>query len=271
MVMQDSPVATTETTGTDVLMGTDAAARPGRHRLGWTAASLALVGALVLAVLLSLRTATSIASTEVASVDRLDPAPAVADPGAEPLAATDAAPSVPSVIPADFPLAHGQSADDEATRPEPGEGLEGRAAPEICGMQVAAGHGEVDRLSSVGYDGEPVDERDLLLFADADAAAGYLASVRSAVAECRVDRSTDGGSPVRFAVPSHTSGYDDLYVTATGAADGTYHLLRVGAAVLVRYAAPMPLLGTDEYLTLLTDENRAIALEMCVFTAAGCN
>ncbi|MEQ6900963.1 hypothetical protein [Nocardioides sp. YIM 152588] len=280
MVMHDERPATDDTAGAGTTR--EAGGRRWPARIGWTAAAIATGSALGLSVVLGVRLdelAGLPESAPVAPAPAPAPAPVAADPAdwAEPAGEELALADTGSMaIPADFPLNLGQTAVDpesgEEFVPTPGRDLDVVRPDLLCGMPIGA-PAPADHLVSVGRDFEWVDARELVLFADAAEASAYLDGLRSAVADCRVDRRPGGA--VRLTEHQYSTGYDDLYFSETataGVGGGAYQLLRVGAAVLVRYTGgDMGAPAEEEYLAYLAEQNRPIALRMCLFTAAGCN
>ncbi len=191
-------------------------------------------------------------------------------PGGDDAAAVPAEPAeLATVIPDDFPLAAGMVEDGgDYTRTGPTRDGDGVGEVEMCGRVVWPGAAGRDRLVTHVEGPEFSDARELVVFADSDAALGAMAPVRKAARECR-----GTGNQVWTPLEEET-GWDSVTMGLSyddGLGSSVFQLTRVGSAVLVVTTSgegslqSLPDQGAD-----VTDDTAAIAPAMCAFTAAGC-
>jgi ferredoxin len=186
--------------------------------------------------------------------------------------APEPAESGTAAIPAGFPLAEGMDETAESDVEGPAPDVEGSPVVDVCGTDVWAASGVVQRLAARETGPEHVDTRELLTFITADEPAEALTQVREAVTGCpRLDGELAG---YRTKVLEGPPGYDSFtwgWFTDEGLGGGVFQMTRVGSAVLVLYAA-----GESSETTLqpgadaLSEVTLAIAPQMCVFTEDGC-
>lgn len=206
-----------------------------------------------------------VAETEAALSDAVAAMAIFAD-GAPP--ATTALPA-PRGIPDGFPLDTAMiEADADYTRHGPSREGAGAGEVEMCGQVVWPDTDAQDRLVTHVEGPEYHDARELLVFADSEAALETMVPIREAAQECRtMDNQVWTPLDEDTGWDSVTMGlsYDD------GLGSSVFQFTRVGSAVLFATTygegslQSLPDQGAD-----VTDVTTAIAPAMCVFTADGC-
>jgi hypothetical protein len=187
-----------------------------------------------------------------------------AEPGAEP------PPGV--TVPGDFPLGAGMvedGGDFEVTAPS--SDAEGRGAVEMCGREVWPSAGSahnVTRLVTTALGPEYADRRELLVHGDAEQAVEAMATIRSAVAQCR-----ESGNRV-WTVLDRETGYDTVTVGLTyidGLGSSIFQVTRVGSArLMVQTYGEGSLASLEGQADEVTGTTKKILPAMCVFTKTGC-
>ena len=169
----------------------------------------------------------------------------------------------------DFPLDIAIPVGGDSELAGPGRDVEGVDFTDLCGPDAWMVQPVEDALAVRVTGPEYSLTRQLETFADADTAAGMLADLRAALADCPVS-----GSKVFTELDAQTS-YDDsvtFSMTYDEGLGGTiFQVVRVGRAVLL-------VAETGEYspetvangVTELTAANRQVTDLMCEFTEAGC-
>lgn len=172
-------------------------------------------------------------------------------------------------IPKDFPIDSGlEDTDADSEIVGPSATAEGVNELELCGSsQLPTGY--VARLAVRYTAPEYGDSRELVTFADADAAVRYVAALRDAVRDC-----PEEGLGRTVTVLEADTGYDSVTFALSsqeGLGAEVYQVVRVGNAVLLTDEASH---GTLDSARRDAPERTALAdrltPEMCVFTEAGC-
>jgi ferredoxin len=177
-----------------------------------------------------------------------------------------------AAIPAGFPLAESldDGGDSDVEGPDPD--VEGAPVVDVCGTAVWQPSLVVERLAARETGIEYLETRELFTFPTADEASESVTQVREAVTACP---RLDGESyDYTTKVLDGPEGYDSF--TWGSFADesldgGVFQITRVGASVLVLYAA-----GETSEASLqpvadnLTEASLELAPEMCLFTEDGC-
>jgi len=202
---------------------------------------------------------------------------------ADPCSTTDATPdpessSPPPVesgtaaIPADFPLAEGMDETAESDVEGPGPDVEAAPLVDVCGTDVWAPSGVVQRLAARETGPEYLDSRELMTFISTDEPADSLTQVRDAVSSCpRMEGEFYDYTPKILEGPA---GYDSFtwgFFADESLDGGVFQLTRVGSAVLVLFHSGE--LSEDTIQPVaddLTEHTLALAAAMCVFTEDGC-
>jgi hypothetical protein len=177
-----------------------------------------------------------------------------------------------AAIPADFPIAEGM--DESADSDVEGPGPDVKAGPvvDVCGTEVWAPSGVLQRLAVRETGIEYLETRELTTFISSDEPADSLTQVRDAVSACaRLDGESYGYTTRMLSGPD---GYDSFswgYFADEGLDGGVFQLTRVGSSVLVVYAAgEMSESSLQPTADNLTETTLAIVPEMCLFTEDGC-
>jgi hypothetical protein len=192
-----------------------------------------------------------------------------------PDAENSAAPPVEETIPAipeDFPLARGLTDGGDSTVEGPGPDVEGAPVSDLCGSEVFVPSAMVQRLATVERGIEYRQSRELFTFPTADEASESVTQVREAVTACPRLEGDFYGYTTR--VLAGVDGYDSFtwgYFADEGLDGGVFQVTRVGAAVLVVFAAgessESSLQPTADNLSPVTLD---LAPELCLWTEDGC-
>lgn len=172
-------------------------------------------------------------------------------------------------IPKDFPIDTGlEDTDADSEIVGPSATARGVNDLELCGTsQLPTGY--VGRLAVTYTAPEYGDSRELVTFADAEAAVRYLAALRTAVRDCPED-----GLGRTLTELKADTGYDSITFALSsreGLGAEVYQVVRVGNGVLLTDEASH---GTLDSARRDAPERTALAdkltPEMCIFTEAGC-
>lgn len=184
-------------------------------------------------------------------------------------------------IPDDFPLAAGWP-DADTVEPGPRHGLRGpnRALEpltwDLCDTSFAP-TGPRDRLSADWNNVEDYRARELLTFADADAAVAFTGSFVAYWRACPRQDHGDGYESVNDVRPTTVGGESWALVTwaeyegAPAVGLRVVHVTRLGRAVLVDQSGTegsRP--SVDQQVDTQITESGAVVSAMCRFTEAGC-
>lgn len=175
----------------------------------------------------------------------------------------------PTVIPDDFPLDTAMIEDGgDHTRHGPSREGAGVGKVELCGLVVWPDPDSQDRLVTRVDGPEYRDARELLVFADSEAALNVMAPIRQAAKDCR-------GLDNQVWTPlEESTGWDSVTVGLSyddGLGGSVFQFTRVGSAVLfVTSYGEGSLESLPDQGAAATDVTDAIAPAMCVFTQAGC-
>jgi hypothetical protein len=175
-------------------------------------------------------------------------------------------------IPADFPLAEGMDETAESDVEGPAANVEAAPLVDVCGTDVWAPSGVVQRLAARETGPEYVESRELATFITADEPADSLTQVRDAVSSCPRMQGESYGYTTK--ILDGPEGYDSFtwgWYADESLDGGVFQLTRVGSAVLVLYAAGE---SSESSLQPVADELTEVTLsltpEMCLFTEDGC-
>ncbi|MPZ60394.1 MAG: hypothetical protein GEU93_03665 [Propionibacteriales bacterium] len=182
-------------------------------------------------------------------------------------------------VPDDFPLADGLSS--AATLDGPAEALGPLDTVTVCGSPVYPPEGTVDDLGVAWTSGEQTQQRDLTLYADANAAHAALERVVTAYDEC--DRETVAVGEYQVNEPENTTAGDEAFLVRQrpeleprGQAPvqlTQLHIARVGNALLVlrdTRAATLGATSEEHSVQAVGATVEALAEEMCIFAARPC-
>jgi hypothetical protein len=177
-----------------------------------------------------------------------------------------------AAIPADFPLARGMDETADSDVEGPGPDVEAGRVVDVCGTDVWSPSGVVERLAARETGIEYLETRELTTFISSDEPADSLTQVRDAVRACaRIEGESYGYTTRMLSGPD---GYDSFtwgFFADEGLDGGVFQLTRVGASVLVLYAAgEMSESSLQATADNLTDATLSLAPEMCLFTEDGC-
>ncbi len=177
-----------------------------------------------------------------------------------------------AAIPAGFPLAQGLDENAESGVEGPGPDVEAAPVVDVCGTDVWAPSGVVERLAVSETGIEYRETRELSTFISADEPAESVTQVREAVTACpRIEGESYGYTTKALEGPE---GYDSFTfgMVADEGLDGrVYQVTRVGSAVLVVSASgEMSESSLQPTADTLTEATLALAPRMCVFTEDGC-
>jgi hypothetical protein len=212
------------------------------------------------------RAAMCLFAADPCSAEDLSPSPVTSSP-----APTET--GIASAIPEDFPLAQGMDETEESDVVEgPGPDVEAAPVVDVCGTDVWAPSGVVQRLAARQTRIEYLETRELTTFVSADEPADALTQVRDAVRDCpRIEGEPNGYSTTMLEGPD---GYDSFtFGVFTDEALGgqVFQLTRVGSAVLVVYATgEMSEASLQPVADGLSETTLAMVPEMCVWTEDGC-
>jgi hypothetical protein len=177
-----------------------------------------------------------------------------------------------AAIPANFPLAEGLDDTADSDVEGPGPDLETVAALDVCGTELFAPSGVVDRLAVRETGLEYLETREILTFPTADEPAETLSTMRETVTGCSTVEGESYDWTTRML--EGPEGYDSFTwgMFATEDLDGrVFQATRVGSALLVVHAAgEMSESSLQPTADALTETTLALASEMCVFTEDGC-
>lgn len=179
-------------------------------------------------------------------------------------------PAQGATVPADFPLDVDLPADDgDHTIVPPSPDADGVGEVEVCGTGVWPVGPTQSRLATTAHGPERVDARELVVLADAEAAATVLPRVRSVVEAC-----VDAPAHQVWTLHEADTGHDSLTFSLTwddGPGASVFQLTRVGRALLLTHAYGEGMLDSlGPTLRERSALTRAIAPAMCTFTADGC-
>jgi hypothetical protein len=194
--------------------------------------------------------------------------------GDEPTEPTESSTAAAEVtpIPDDFPLAIGLPQDDGETKVSPpsadGDGM---GEVEMCGgvvWPVDDTAGGTRRLVTGALGPEYFDGRELVVHADAEAAADAMTAIREAAEGCRTS-----GNQV-WTVLERDTGYDTVTMGLTyddGLGSSVFQVTRVGSArLMVSTYGEGSLASLDQQADGVTGTTGEIVQAMCVFTKTGC-
>ncbi|HXH77056.1 hypothetical protein [Nocardioides sp.] len=180
--------------------------------------------------------------------------------------------ATPTPIPDDFPLALRISVDDaDGEQPVPAPDAKGIGRIPACGERLwpLAPALVEDRLAVRATGPEYLDARELVSMRGARVAVRALARIRTALAAC--------AEPVRGAVwtvHAADTGYDAVTFTQSwtrGLGLSTFQVIRVGKGVLITHTYGEGRLSESRgQIRRQTRLARDLAVDMCVFTRAGC-
>jgi hypothetical protein len=177
-----------------------------------------------------------------------------------------------AAIPADFPLAQGMDDSADSDVEGPGPDVEAGPVVDVCGTDVWAPSGIVQRLAARETGIEYLETRELTTFISSDEPADSLTQVRDAVSACASIEGESYGYTTK--VLAGPDGYDSFtwgYFADESLDGGVFQLTRVGSAVLVLYAAgEMSESSLQPTADNLTETTLSLAPQMCLFTEDGC-
>lgn len=176
-------------------------------------------------------------------------------------------------IPADFPLAAGlPDPDDDTKVSAPSPDGDGIGEIEMCGRVVWPQRettGGIRRLVTSASGPEYHEWHELFVHDDAEKAAGPMAVLRTAAAECH-----GGGRNLVWTVLDRDTGYDTVTVALTyddGLGSSVFQVTRVGSArLMVGTYGEGSLASLDGQADEVTETTEQIVPAMCAFTKTGC-
>jgi hypothetical protein len=176
------------------------------------------------------------------------------------------------LIPDDFPLAQRMDESEQTDVEGPGPDVESSPVVDVCGTDVWAPSGVVQRLAARETGIEYLATRELTTFVSADEPADSLTQVRDAVRDCPRIEGEPFGSSTR--ILEGPEGYDSFtfgVFADEGLGGQVFQLTRVGSAVLVVYeTGEMSEASLQPVADGLSETTLALAPEMCLWTEDGC-
>ena len=189
---------------------------------------------------------------------------------------TSSSPPIPSgtvAIPAGFPLAQGMDDTADSDVEGPGPDVEAGRVVDVCGTDVWAPSGLVERLAVRETGIEYLETRELTTFITADEPIEEMTMVRDAVRDCaHLDGDSYGYTTRMLEGPEGSDSFTWGYFADEGLDGAVFQLTRVGSSILVVFAAgEMSESSLQPQADSLTETTLALTPEMCVFTEDGCS